>query len=198
MPDQKTIAVYNEKAADYIRLTATSAPDPDLQGFIDALPQNASVLDIGCGPATASAHLRAAGHRPDPVDPSEGMVALANETYNIGARLGTFDDITESEVYDGIWANFSLLHAPREDLPKYIQSFAQALTPNGIFHIGMKTGSGMKRDDIDRLYTYVTVPELYTLLTDAGLTITYTREGEDTGLSGSIDPFVICRAVKHG
>ena len=196
MTDQKTLDVYTAKAAEYAGLSGNEGPDQDLRDFMTLLPAGGRVLDLGCGPADASANMRNAGFDPDPVDASEGMVTLANDTHDIGARLGTFDDITGTAIYDGIWANFSLLHAPRDDLPRYLNALAGALRPDGIFHIGMKTGTGAKRDTIDRLYTYVTTDELNGLLTDAGLTIIDTRTGETTGLDGVVAPFVIMRARK--
>ena len=198
MPDQKTIATYDAKAADYVKLTSTDAPEPSLQAFIDLMPPQGRVLDLGCGPATASAHMRAAGLLPDAVDASKQMVALANETHDIGARVGTFDDVTEHNAYDGVWANFSLLHAPRADLPRHLAAIANALRPGGTLHIGMKTGNGMQRDAIDRLYTYVTVAELQKLLENAGLAVTHLEEGQEKGMAGTIDPYVLMRARKDG
>ena len=194
MTDQRTIDVYNEKAADYAKMTAKAKPDADLKRFMNALPANARVLDLGCGPATSSAHMRNAGFRPDPVDASPAMVALANETHDIGARLGTFDDIAGS--YDAVWANFSLLHAAADDLPRYIQMIADTLPKGGMLHMGMKTGSGTSRDALDRRYTYVTVESLHDLLTTAGFTVTNTRTGVDKALAGTDDPYVICLSKK--
>jgi SAM-dependent methyltransferase len=196
MPDRKTIATYDAKAGDYVKLTATDAPDATLQAFIDLMPKGADVLDLGCGPATASAHMRAAGLRPDPVDASAGMIALANDTHAIGARLGSFDDIDAVAQYDGVWANFSLLHAARADLPRHFRALQVALKPGGILHVGMKTGQGDERDRLDRYYTYVTVQELRHMLTEAGFVVAYTKEGEERGMAGTKDPFVIMRAVK--
>ncbi len=198
MTDKTTIDVYNARATDYIKLTATSKPDAALQGFIDSLPMGAFVLDLGCGPAQASAHMRAAGLRPDPIDASQSMVDLANDTYDIGARLGTFDDITGQDLYEGVWANFSLLHADPESLPKNIAALATVLKPEGVFHIGMKVGAGQSRDSIDRLYTYVGVQELRDMFENNGLTIVHTSEGEEAGLSGDVSPFVLMRAIKNG
>lgn len=198
MPDAKTIATYDAKARDYAKLMSEDAPDPALQGFIDLMPKGGVVLDLGCGPAMASAHMRAAGLRPDPMDASPGMVALANETHDIGARLGSFDDIAGAAVYDGVWANFSLLHAPRDALPRHLNAIAQALKPQGVLHIGMKTGEGVKRDAIDRLYTFVTQDELAGLLDAAGLTRIWTRTGKERGMAGALDPFVLMRARKDG
>lgn len=198
MVDAKTIATYDARAGDYVKLTQQSVPDAALQSFIDMMPTGARVLDLGCGPAMASVHMRRAGLVPDPVDASPGMVALANETHDINARLSTFDDINVVEFYDGIWANFSLLHAPRGDLPGHLAALFRALKSGGIFHIGMKTGEGSARDGIDRLYTYVTVAELADLLHAAGFRVLHTTEGAERGLAGTIDPFVIMQARKDG
>jgi len=194
--DERTIAVYDARAADYARMVLSAKPDKDLVSFMNALPQGARVLDLGCGPGTASAHMRAAGFDPDPVDASAAMVALARDSFALPARQGRFDDLDAIEAYDGIWANFSLLHAARKDLPRHLAAITTALRPDGLFHIGMKTGSGTTRDSIDRLYTFVTVDELRDLLTEAGLNVTAWREGSGPGLAGTDDPFVIMTAGK--
>ena len=197
MVDKQTIAFYDGAADRYDSLTATGKPDAHLRAFMDLLPKGARVLDLGCGPARASVHMRAAGFDPDPVDASVGMVTLANETHDIGASVMTFDQIDMIAAYDGIWANFSLLHAPRADLPHHLHAIAAALKPNGVFHIGMKTGQGTERDQIDRFYTYVSVPELQDLIEATGLSVVATETGKAKGCAGTVDPFVIMRAVKH-
>ena len=195
--DRRTLAVYEARAADYADTFRTRTPDAPLQGFIDALPPGARVLDLGCGPANASAHMREAGLDPDPVDAAPAMVALANERHRIGARIGTFDDLDAEAAYDAVWANFSLLHAPRAALPRHLAALARALRPGGLLHIGMKTGDGDIRDDLGRAYTLVTKAELAGLLEDAGFTVTFRDEGRDVGLAGTEDPWVIYRARTH-
>lgn len=197
MTDAKTIAFYDSAAKRYANLTSTDTPSGQLKAFMALLPPQAHVLDLGCGPARASAHMREAGFQPDPVDASQGMIHLANETHQIGARMLTFDDIDMVDTYDGIWANFSLLHAPRADLPRIISALATALRNNGVLHIALKTGTGEARDDIDRLYTYLTVTELHDLLTTAGFAVIATVEGHEVGCAGTDDPFVAMRARKN-
>ena len=197
--DEKTIAVYNEKAADYAtKFDTGNKPGAQLRRFMDALPKGGRVLDLGCGPARSSRLMLDAGFDVDAVDASESMVQVAADINNVNVRLGTFDDITQVAAYDGIWANFSLLHAPKDRLPTYIIAIANALRVGGVFHIGMKVGTGMSRDAIDRRYTYVTPAFLDGLLSDAGLKVTATDEGRDVGLSGSSDPWVVKMAVKNG
>ncbi len=194
--DARTIAVYDAKAADYAKRFDATRPDPHLRRFISVLPKGARVLDLGCGPAQASAFMREAGLDPDPIDASPAMVALANDRHDIGARIATFDDIDSVAEYDAVWANFSLLHAARADLPRHLAALHLALRPGGHLHIAMKTGRGEARDGIDRLYTFVTVSELCDLLADTGFIVTQTQEGVETGLAGTEDPYVIVSA--HG
>ena len=198
MPDAKTLATYNAKAAHYADSFDSDGPSKSLQAFMALLPAGGRVLDLGCGPGTASAHLRDAGFDPDPVDASEAMIALARDRYALPARLGTFDDITGTAIYDGVWANFSLLHAPRGDLTRHFDAIGQATKAGGALHVGMKTGKGEKRDAMSRLYTFVTVTELQTMLEDAGFAVIHSHEGAERGMAGTVDPFVIMRGRKNG
>ena len=198
MPDAKTIAFYDGAADRYANLTKTGAVGPLLQAFMALLPANAHVLDLGCGPARASRHMRDAGHYPDPVDASQGMVDLANNTHDIGARILTFDEVDMVAAYDGVWANFSLLHAPHKDLPRIFAALGTALRRDGVLHVAMKTGTGEARDKIDRLYTYVSVAELHELLADTGFSVLETIEDHEVGCAGTDDPYVAVRARKNG
>jgi len=196
MADARTIATYDARAAEYATLLSLDKPDDTLQAFIDLIAPGGRVLDLGCGPGAASAHMRDAGLRPDPIDASEGMIAIARAKFKLDARIATFDDIGCKDVYDGIWANFSLLHAPREKLAGHIAALVAALRQGGVFHIGMKTGEETMRDAIDRYYTLVTVDTLEKLLSDAGLRLTFQKEGIEKGLAGTMDPYVIMRGEK--
>ncbi len=196
MTDQKTLQVYADKAADYAQKFAKDSPSSSLKTFMEHLLPGGQVLDWGCGPGTSSSHLQEAGFIADPMDASKEMVALAQEKYGLKARLGTFDEPLETASYDGGWANFSLLHAPRGDLPRHIEKVQEALKPNGVFHIGLKRGSGESRNRFGRLYSYFETDELTAMLQTAGFEILKTYEGEEAGLAGTVDPFVLILAKK--
>lgn len=194
MTDRETIAAYDARVETYAGLVERDAPDPALVAFIGRLPAGGFVLDLGCGPAQASATMRDHGLRVDPVDASPEMVRLANETHAIGARVANFDAIEGTAIYDGIWANFSLLHAPPEDFPRYLSALHTALKPRGAFHIGMKLGSGARRDRLGRFYAYYTEAELTGHLETAGFTILDSAKGEDMGLAGDVEPWITLTA----
>jgi SAM-dependent methyltransferase len=193
-PDAGTIAAYEANVAAYAARFDVAAPGQDLRAFMDLLPAGGRILDLGCGPGTASAFLKAAGFRPDPVDAAPAMVALANERHGLGARLGTFDDVAGDGVYEGVWASFSLLHAPRGDLPRHLAAIRRALVPGGVLHIAMKLGSGAARDRLGRFYSYYGRAELTGLLATAGFALLAERQGQEVGLAGVAEPFVVMLA----
>lgn len=197
MIDRETLAVYDARASDYADLVGdAAAPDNQLQNFLDLLPAGADVLDLGCGPGRAAAHMADAGHNVTATDASAEMIALAARHPKVKARQESFDAIEGTAIYDGIWANFCLLHADRSDLPRYIAAIAKSLKPNGVFHIGMKTGTDTERDALGRRYTFVTRKELLDLLANAGLSMIEEWTGRGKGFAGTIDPWIVMQARK--
>lgn len=185
MSDDETLGVYARKAAEYAGLTKSAKTDRHLAAFLEAVPQGGHVLDLGCGPGYAAGAMAEAGLSVLATDAVAEMVALAAQHPGVEARQQSFDGPLEADSFDGIWANFSLLHAPRDAMPGHLAHLRKALKKGGFFHIGMKLGTGSKRDAIGRLYTYYTEDELVGLLETAGLTVTDRSFGRDVGLDGT-------------
>ncbi|MBT5929178.1 MAG: class I SAM-dependent methyltransferase [Rhodobacteraceae bacterium] len=197
MTDKETLRVYDAKAADYAKLIGSDTKEnPYLERFIARLPTGGRVLDLGCGPGLAATRMANAGLQVDAMDGSAEMVAMAAQHDGVTAWQATFDQITGTDIYDGIWANFCLLHASKEAMPHHLAAMVTALKPGGAFHIGMKLGSGSQRDAIGRLYSYYSEPELITLLGAAGLTAGETDHGRTVGLDGTEADWIVVAA--HG
>ncbi|WP_424975782.1 class I SAM-dependent methyltransferase [Dinoroseobacter sp. S124A] len=199
MSDPQTLAVYGREAERYRARFADKGADGHLRAFLDGLPDKADVLDLGCGPGRAASLMQKAGHRVIAYDATPEFVAQAREL-GVDARLARFDDLTAEAAFDGIWANFSLLHAPRAEMPGHLAAIARALRPSGLFHLGLKLGEGEERDALGRFYTYYTEEALRALLAEMGLTVTDADYGRGEGLSGSTDPYIILtsRRPDHG
>ncbi len=194
--DDTTLGVYAQKAADYAAMTTKAAEDPALIAFTGGLPKGARVLDLGCGPGGAAGAMAKAGLVVDATDAVPEMVVMAEALEGVTAWQASFDEIAGDNLYDGIWANFSLLHAPKADMPRHLAALRRALKPGGLFHIGMKTGTGEKRDPLGRHYAYYTEEELCGLLKDVGMTPFSTATGAEKGLDGVEAPWVVIAA--HG
>jgi len=194
MTDPETIQVYSNHAGDYARKFERKKPDKSLKDFLALLPNGGTVHDLGCGPGQSSAIMRDAGFNVTASDACPEMVALAKDTFDLDASVATFEDFDAIDTYDGVWANFSLLHAPREKFPDHIAAIKTALRADGILHLGLKTGSDEKRDTLGRLYIFYTVAELTKTLENAGFKLLSVTKGAEAGLAGTVDPFVIILA----
>jgi len=194
MADQKTIDAYNAKATDYAKMVSRTTPDKDLRNFIDSVPKGGLVLDLGCGPGNSAAMMQAAGLIPEAMDASAQMVELARTKYGLTVTHATFDDLNAIARYDGIWANFSLLHAAKSDMLRHLSAIHTALKPGGHFHIGMKLGTGEIRDTMDRMYTYYEDTELKDMIQTAGFTLLNSRNDVMQGMVSDAEPFIIITA----
>ncbi|MBK0326384.1 class I SAM-dependent methyltransferase [Rhodobacteraceae bacterium F11138] len=195
MSDPRTLAVYDSRSSDYARMMEREAEtDPMIARFIAACPAGGRVLDLGCGPGHYARRMAQAGLRTDALDASAAMVDMALRQPNVSARQGRFEDLNARGVYDGIWAYFSLLHAPRSVLPDHLAGIAAALKPGGVLFMGMKRGSGSKRDSLDRYYEYYQREELETRLTDAKLTPVAHWTGKAAGLAGHPEGWIVIHA----
>lgn len=192
--DHKTIAVYDAKADDYVDMISK---DNGLTGsgtFLKGLAAGVRVLDYGCGPGHAAAYFVSQGFKAHAFDASAEMVSRAQSKQGVTAWQSTFDDFNETATYHGIWASFSLLHAPRNDFPKLLKAIHTALVPQGHFFLGLKLGEGEVRDTLGRLYTYYTEPDLQANLQTAGFHWQSAQKGKGTGLDGSLSEWILIHA----
>ena len=196
MPDPRTLSLYDAEAEAYADVNHSDRPYGRLEKFINAMPAGGYVLDLGCGPANFSARMIESGLRVDALDASEGMARVARERFGVEIRVGTFDDVTGEAVYDGIWAHFSLLHAPRAEMNRHLATLARALRPGGQLLLGMKLGEGEARDRRDRFYTYYSAEDLEERLALAGLRVIHRHFGESEGFDGTSHPHAILTALR--
>lgn len=196
MADRQTLDVYARRAADYARRFTTERPDRHLSRFMAALPKGARVLDLGCGTGRAASFMQSAGLIVDAWDASPEMAAIGRETFGLTIEIRDFADLSDVAGYDGIYANFSLLHAPRSEMPGHLDRVATALKPDGLLHLGLKRGEGEARDALGRYYAYYQLSELSQLLGKVGLTIETREFGAEEGLDGVLAPWIILTARK--
>ncbi|NOD78145.1 MULTISPECIES: class I SAM-dependent methyltransferase [unclassified Ruegeria] len=190
MTDKRTIDAYTNRVAEYLNIPLPEAQLEARQAFVDAVVAGGYVLDLGSGPGSDSSFLMRQGLTVKALDATPAFVDHALQN-GVDAYLGTFDDVTETAIYDGVYASFSLLHAPRADFPRHLKAIHSALKPKGQLFLGMKLGTGEHRDELDRYYTYYTEAEIEDALTQTGFTIDRSVKGMGTGLAGSYEGFIL-------
>ena len=189
-PDKITINIYNEKTADYQKMAKSSAEMSVEKDFAESIPVGGYVLDYGCGPGRTAGYFAKCGLQTHAFDASIEMVKLARSNIGVKVWLGSFESFSADDTYDGIWANFSLLHAPREDMPNLLKTIHNALKTKGKLFLSLKLGTGQARDNLGRLYTYYEKEELRNLLQTAGFTWLSHITGSGKGLDGTVSKWI--------
>ena len=190
MADKQTVAIYDQNIAIYKKMVDKLPDIKPLNAFIDALQAGAYVLDWGSGPGYLAAEMRARGLRPLCVDASSKMVEAAQNDYQLDAKQAEFSHLNETQIYDGIWANFSLLHVERAAFFSHISAAATALVPSGVFYVSVKLGKGQERDELGRFYTYFNHDELEEILGQSGFEIVDKFTGKSKGMAGKLEEWV--------
>ena len=151
--DNETIGFYTGNAMAY----TSRGQDPDrphLETFLTRLQEGASILELGCGGGQDSEYMLAAGFDVHPTDGTPEIAKAAEARLGIPVLTLLFEDIEETALYDGVWANACLLHVPRPALPGIIGRIHAALKPGGVFYASFKAGEAEGRDMFGRYYNY--------------------------------------------
>jgi len=115
---------------------------PIAEDFLRHLHPHSKILDLGSGPGYAAEYFKQHGHEVTCIDISEEMVKIA-ERKGLKARVMDMEKLTlPHRSFDGIFANASLLHIPKERMPGVIQGVVNILKTNGFFHMSVKKGDG--------------------------------------------------------
>lgn len=126
------------------------------------MPQNAKLLDVGCGPGNITKYLLS--KRPDfdilGIDMAPNMIALAKRN-NPTANFKVMDSRhihTLNQQFDGIIAGFCLPYLSVAETDELILSSYNLLSPNGFIYLSFVEGhanqSGFKEGSAGRVYFY--------------------------------------------
>lgn len=136
-----SIDYYERYANVYYENTVDLDMHEVLDQFLEYLPENADVLDLGCGSGRDSLYLEEAGCYATLMDGAEEMCKLAEINTDKEVLHMTFDEMEFDEVFDGIWACASLLHVEEKDMNRIMKKVIQALKPQGILYASFRYGN---------------------------------------------------------
>ena len=120
------------------------------------------ILDVGFGSGRDMLYFRSKGYEVEGIDPEQAFV---DHALSLGLHVIKADALSyrPDKAYDGIWANASLLHLPREKMKQAIERLKGMLSDKGILFISLKKGIGESIDALGRPMTYVSEEELMEL-----------------------------------
>ena len=143
----KTIDYYNHHAEEFTHSTLNVDMESLYQSFLNLLPANAHILDLGCGSGRDSLAFKNKGYRVTAIDYSEALVKKATELLGIKVKHQSFYELNDVAVYDGIWACASLLHCERDRLTEVLDKMLRALKSEGVIYMSFKYGDSDREKD---------------------------------------------------
>ena len=127
-----TIDFYNENAKQFAESTAFVEFHDMQHSFLNKLPEEAYILDFGCGSGRDTKYFIEQGYRVEAIDGSAELCKLASEFTGTKVKHMYFHELNELKKYDGIWACSSLLHLNEVELEKLLFKLEEALEDNGV------------------------------------------------------------------
>lgn len=135
-----TLQYYQQNADAFVEGTVSADMCDARTRFLKLLPSQAYIMDFGCGSGRDTKAFLEQGYRVDAVDGSAELCRMASELTGISVKKMLFKDLSETELYDGIWACASILHLPRKELMGVLKKISDALKIGGILYTSFKYG----------------------------------------------------------
>lgn len=197
--ERRTLESYVQRAAGFREGTR----DHDVQQNIDALLRNINaappfrILDFGCGPGRDLATLTRLGHVAIGLEGAAPFVAMA--------RLDTGCEVWEQDFlhlelpegsFDGVFANASLFHVPRQELPRVLRELNASLKAGGILFSSNPHGDNREGWNRDRYGAYHDLEAWEHYLRESGFELLM-HFYRPAGLPRAQQPWLACVARKR-
>ena len=181
-PIIETLRTYNSTAQQYAQSVDKIVLHDSLNGFVSRIMQNNSedykplVIDLGCGSGRDIVELSQRNCKVVGVDFSDALLTIARQK-NPDAELVNSDmrKYESSLQFDGVWANASLLHIPKEEIKNLVSNIYEMLKPRGVLFSSVKEGLGEELIEDNRyegnpkkFFTYYEKGEMEQILEDVG------------------------------
>lgn len=173
------LAYYEANAEMYARQTYHADLSQLYGPFLELLPLNACILDVGCGGGRDLREFRERGYETFGIDPSPALVEIARQYSGAKVAVAKVETMEFDEKFDGVWACASLLHLPRAELPNALHHIDRSLTPGGILFLSVQAGHGQAFGEDGRFYARYYGSEIRIAVHTSGFDILKTWETSD-------------------
>lgn len=141
---RQTIAHYDAHAQSFWQGTKDHDVSQNIAAFLGAFHKDKvlDILDIGCGPGRDIHYFKSVGHRPVGLDGSAAFCNMAAELTGCPVLRQNFLELDlPDQAFDGIYANASLFHVPRQRLASVLDKLHRALRCEGILFTSNPRGN---------------------------------------------------------
>ncbi len=168
---RQTVGHYNGSAASFWEGTRDHDVMQNVHALLDAIDGDGphTILDFGCGPGRDLATFKSLGHHPIGLEGSVRFCEMAREFS--GCEVWNQDflhlDLPDSSL-DGVFANATIFHVPKQELPRVLVELHAALKPRGVFFSSNPRGDNVEGWNGPRYSSYHDLTTWRQLMTDAG------------------------------
>lgn len=167
MKQSLTLSYYNKNAQSFVEHTISVDFKETQDRFLKFLPPAPVILDFGCGSGRDTKYFLEKGCHVTAIDGSLELCRRAGEYTGIPVKQQLFQELSDRDVYDGIWACSSILHLPLDELKEVVQKMRTALKENGIIYTSFKYGT-FEGERNGRYFTDMTEERFRTFLESVG------------------------------
>ena len=168
---QRTIAHYDGRADAFWQGTRDHDVTQNraaLLRHIDGDPPF-RVLDFGCGPGRDLKAFAEMGHEPVGLDACPSFCAMARRLVGCDVLQQDFLSLQLPESnFDGVFANASLFHVPRQELARVLSDLRNTLRPRGILFASNPRGRNQEGWSGDRYGSYHDLTTWQQVVQDVG------------------------------
>ena len=182
--DKQTIEFYNTNAKKYSSYSYLHEKDKLYQKFLNYLPEKGSILDAGCGAGWDTKFFLSNGYLVTAFDASIKLLEVVGMHKNLEKIESDFLNFKCENIFDGIWASFSLQHLPKNDFKPALKLLKNFLSEAGFFYIGIHEGNKEIRDTLGRYYSYYGESEISGIIQSLNLRIFSLDKLESTSFDG--------------
>jgi SAM-dependent methyltransferase len=157
----RTLAHYSASAENFWHGTRDHDVSQNHAALLDALdgPPPYAILDFGCGPGRDLAYFSGLGHRAVGVEGAPEMARMARDMTGCEVLGQNFLALDLPEgAFDGIFANASLFHVPRSDLPRVLSELRATLKPGGVLFASNPRGENTETMNGERFCCFLDYP----------------------------------------
>ena len=154
---ERTLGHYHARAEAFWEGTRHHDVEQNIEALLRHIqaPQPFTILDLGCGPGRDLLAFTQRGHRAIGLEGAPALAEMART--HSGCEVWQQDflslDLPDTH-FDGVFANASLFHVPRQELPRVLRELQATLKPGGVLFSSNPRGNNEESVNGERYGAY--------------------------------------------